>query len=152
MLKTFLLLLALLLCCSCASIISESVYPVALCSSPAGAKYELKNKYGLTISAGRTPAVVSLDASNGFFSRAHYQFFCYSEDGKTVTQMPINASLDGWYVGNILFGGLIGCLIVDPATGAMWKLPETVYASLPADAVAPSPGAIPSPSLPVSPQ
>lgn len=32
-------------------------------------------------------------------------------------------SIDGWYWGNIIFGGLIGMLIVDPATGAMYKLP-----------------------------
>jgi len=31
--------------------------------------------------------------------------------------------LSGWYWGNILFGGLIGVLIVDPITGKMWKLP-----------------------------
>jgi hypothetical protein len=29
----------------------------------------------------------------------------------------------GWYLfGNVVFGGLIGILIVDPATGAMWAL------------------------------
>ena len=28
-----------------------------------------------------------------------------------------------WYIGgNILFGGILGWLIIDPATGAMWKL------------------------------
>ena len=31
--------------------------------------------------------------------------------------------MNGWYIGNILFGGLIGFLIVDPLTGAM--LPPT---------------------------
>jgi hypothetical protein len=40
-------------------------------------------------------------------------------DTRTV---PIDFKLDGWYIGNIIFGGLIGFLIVDPATGAMWKL------------------------------
>jgi len=30
--------------------------------------------------------------------------------------------LNGWYIGNLLFGGLIGLLIVDPLTGAMWTL------------------------------
>ena len=28
-----------------------------------------------------------------------------------------------------MFGGLIGLLIVDPATGAMWKLNDTVIAN-----------------------
>lgn len=30
--------------------------------------------------------------------------------------------MNGWYIGNLLFGGIIGLLIVDPATGAMWTL------------------------------
>lgn len=29
--------------------------------------------------------------------------------------------MDGWYLGNILIGGLIGMLIVDPASGAMYR-------------------------------
>lgn len=44
--------------------------------------------------------------------------------------MPLSANLNGWYFGNILFGGPLGILIVDPASGAMWKLPESVNASL----------------------
>ena len=35
---------------------------------------------------------------------------------------PIDTELDAWYFGNILLGGVIGMLIVDPATGAMYKL------------------------------
>jgi len=34
----------------------------------------------------------------------------------------VKCSLNGWYFGNIIFGGLIGLLIVDPATGAMYRL------------------------------
>ena len=35
-----------------------------------------------------------------------------------------DAYLNGWYIGNVVFGGLIGLLIVDPETGAMWRLDE----------------------------
>ena len=42
--------------------------------------------------------------------------------------------MDGWYIGNILFGGLIGMLIVDPATGAMYNLPDRVDINLDQDA------------------
>ena len=39
---------------------------------------------------------------------------------QTVT---VDTKANGWYIGgNILLGGLIGWLIVDPATGAMWTL------------------------------
>jgi hypothetical protein len=34
----------------------------------------------------------------------------------------VDSRINGWYVGNIVFGGLIGWLIVDPLTGAMWAL------------------------------
>jgi hypothetical protein len=39
--------------------------------------------------------------------------------------MPLVCKLDGWYIGNILVGGLLGMLIVDPASGAMYKFDET---------------------------
>lgn len=48
--------------------------------------------------------------------------------------MTITGSMSGWYIGNILFGGLIGMLAVDPVTGAMYVLPESVSQSLDAEA------------------
>jgi hypothetical protein len=35
----------------------------------------------------------------------------------------INARIDGWYFANLFLGGWIGMLLVDPLTGAMWKIP-----------------------------
>lgn len=40
--------------------------------------------------------------------------------------MQVNYKLNGWYFGNIIFGGAIGMLVVDPATGAMWKIIDPV--------------------------
>jgi hypothetical protein len=70
-----------------------------------------------------------LKAGNGFFVGATYsvQFEKEGYDGQSVL---IDSKLDGWYVGNILFGGLVGLLIIDPATGAMWKLQESLSVSL----------------------
>ncbi len=34
----------------------------------------------------------------------------------------MDSRINGWYVGNIVFGAFIGWLIVDPLTGAMWAL------------------------------
>ncbi len=39
--------------------------------------------------------------------------------------VTFDTKLDGWYFGNLIFGGLLGILIIDPATGAMWRLDET---------------------------
>ena len=46
-------------------------------------------------------------------------------------QLKIDGAINGWYFGNIIFGGLIGMLAVDPATGAMYTLsPKEVLATL----------------------
>jgi hypothetical protein len=42
--------------------------------------------------------------------------------GYNSRTVSVTFSIDDWYFGNILFGSLIGMLIVEPATGAMWKL------------------------------
>jgi hypothetical protein len=42
----------------------------------------------------------------------------------------VSAGLNGWYLGNLLFGGLVGLLVVDPATGAMFRLPEDATVNL----------------------
>jgi len=47
--------------------------------------------------------------------------FCHVQREKTT---KIEGTMDGWYIGNLLFGGILGFLVIDPATGAMWKLPN----------------------------
>lgn len=112
---------------SCASIVSKSEYPISLMSSPSGAKVQVK-KNGMIIHEGATPSTVTLSASSGFFTAAKYEVI-FSKKGYPQQIIPLTADIDGWYFGNILAGGLIGLLIVDPATGAMFKLPENVNAN-----------------------
>ena len=64
-----------------------------------------------------------LPSSNGFFDGADYTI-AYTRDGYAPVTYVVTSTIDGWYFGNILFGGVLGLLIIDPATGAMWKLPE----------------------------
>ena len=118
---TVILMTAVFFFSSCASIVSKSAYPLSINSTPSGATISVKDKRGIEVFLGNTPAVVQLKASAGFFEKAEYQvkFSSLGYDDKIV---PVNFSIDGWYFGNILFGGLIGMLIVDPATGAMWKI------------------------------
>jgi hypothetical protein len=42
--------------------------------------------------------------------------------GYKTTQVELHTELSGWYFGNIIFGGLIGMVIVDPLTGSMWNI------------------------------
>jgi len=37
-------------------------------------------------------------------------------------EINITATVNGWYFGNFIFGGLLGLLIIDPITGAMYTL------------------------------
>lgn len=115
----------ILILTSCASIVSKSTYPLTINSTPNNASISITDSKGQEIFLGNTPAVVKLKAGSGFFSRAEYQVK-FSSPGYEDRVVPVLFKLDGWYFGNIILGGVIGMLIVDPATGAMWKL-ETEF-------------------------
>lgn len=110
---------------SCASIVSKSTYPLSINSSPSNSKISITDKKGKEIYLGNTPATVKLKAGAGFFSKAEYQVK-FSSPGHDDKIVPITFKLDGWYFGNLLLGGVLGMLIIDPATGAMWKI-ETEF-------------------------
>ena len=110
-----------LLSVGCASILSKSDYPVTFNSNPPGANISIVNKKGKEIYKGKTPYTVTLPASSGFASGARYDVTA-NKEGHFEAKGTLSSGLDGWYIGNILFGGLLGILIVDPATGAMFNL------------------------------
>jgi hypothetical protein len=129
--KKFILLILASLLSSCASIVSKSNYDVSVTSSPSEAKFSITKSDGVVVHSGRTPAIVSLASGNGYFSKAHY-VFKFEKNGYETKTHTLSPSINGWYWGNILFGvgGLIGLLIVDPITGAMYKLPGNTNVSL----------------------
>ncbi|MFW6020174.1 MAG: PEGA domain-containing protein [Bacteroidales bacterium] len=118
---TAIIMASVFLLSSCASIVSKSTYPLSINSSPSNAKVSITDKKGKEIYLGNTPANVKLKAGAGFFSKAEYQVK-FSSPGYDDKIVPITFKLDGWYFGNILIGGVLGMLIIDPATGAMWKI------------------------------
>jgi hypothetical protein len=78
------------------------------------------------------PASVSLKRGSGYFSGASYRVEV-TKDGYDKSTVQISSGLNaGWYLlGNALVGGLIGWLIVDPISGAMWSLaPEKINSEL----------------------
>lgn len=122
---TILMASTILLTTSCASIVSKSSYPISINSVPSEAKITITDKKGVEVFKGQTPASLKLKAGSGFFSKARYQVK-FEKEGFDTKIVPINYKIDGWYFGNILVGGVIGMLIIDPATGAMYKL-ETEF-------------------------
>lgn len=119
--KFMFLMTIILLAPSCASIVSKSVYPIMIDSTPSEAKITVIDKRGVEIYKGETPATVKLKAGSGYFSQAEYQVR-FEKPGYNTKVLPVVFKLDGWYWGNILTGGLIGMLVIDPLTGAMFKL------------------------------
>lgn len=130
--STILTLALLATLTSCASIVSKSKYPVSIQSDPTGLEFDVVDKAGKTVHHGTTPQVVTLEADAGFFQRAHYVVHFHKNVARE-TDVELDASLDPWYFGNILFGGLIGLVIVDPLTGAMWKLPKELLTKVPTE-------------------
>lgn len=107
---------------ACASIVSKSEWPVTIGSAPQGADFAVTDiSSGKKVHSGKTPGTVTLSSRGGFFKGKAYQVEI-SMDGYGTKTAEIRSTVNGWYAGNILFGGLIGLIIVDPATGAMWTL------------------------------
>lgn len=113
----------------CASIIKGGgSQAVNLRSEPAGAKCAVfDNVTGDNIANVITPNVINLDRGKGYFKYAKYNVSC-AGDNVVAQNGTIEGYVNGWYMGgNLIFGGLIGYLIVDPATGAMWNLEPEVF-------------------------
>ncbi len=96
-------------------------------STPDEAKVVITDESGTKIYEGTTPANVTLKKKKGFFSGKSYNV-TVKKDGFTDRTFSIDTQVNGWYIGgNIVFGGLIGWLIVDPATGAMWTFDQNDF-------------------------
>jgi len=99
---------------ACASIVSDNDSTTYIGSEPEGARCELHGQDfkrvitapdSMTLPAEAAPITVSCKA-----------------DGYRTTTAELDTSMDGWIVGNLLFGGLIG-VAVDAARGAGQKYP-----------------------------
>jgi len=128
-LKAILRVFPLLAVTGCASIVSRSVYPVTIDTIPPGASIVVRDKVGKVLFKGTAPTTLTLKAYSGYFSPARYDVDA-TLPGYNPGKGQIRGTLDPWYVGNVLFGGLIGLLIVDPATGAMWRLDDHITVPL----------------------
>jgi hypothetical protein len=105
----------------CASIMSGRNQTMTFQSTPEYSNISILNRAGEKIHVGQAPVTVNLKRGAGFFKPEKYQV-TFEKDGYETKTINITSSINGWYIGNILFGGWIGLLIVDPATGAMYSL------------------------------
>lgn len=117
----------------CASIFSGTTQDVAIRSTP-GAKFVVTNSFGNQVASGNVGdnalAQMNLTRGAGYFSPHSYKVQL-SKPGFRPATVSIDPGMNGWYFANIALGGFIGMVIVDPLTGAMYRLvPEREEALL----------------------
>jgi hypothetical protein len=118
---------------ACASIVHGGPRSVSVDSSPTGAKVSIYDRSNALVQTSTTPFVARLDPKYRYFKGQTYRLV-FELPGHATAEARLNSSLSGWYFGNIVFGGVLGMLIVDPLTGAMYNLsPEKIEQPLSAD-------------------
>ena len=117
----------------CASIFNGQTQAVSIRSEPDGAAVTVTNRSGEKIHTGTTPVTLTLKRGAGYFKSEVYTVVL-TKEGFDKKEITIAGTVNGWYIGNILFGGLIGMLAVDPVTGAMYSFPDSVSGALQAQA------------------
>jgi len=106
----------------CATIMGKSApETLNIRSTPDQAKVIITDESGTKIFEGKTPTSLPLEKKKSYFGGKKYDVKI-SKEGYDDHVVTVDTKIGGWYVGNILFGGPIGLLIIDPATGAMWTL------------------------------
>lgn len=108
----------------CASIFSGTTQDVAIRTTP-GAKYTVTNDAGSQVASGVVGddalARMNLVRSVGYFSPHSYRVKL-SKPGFRPATVAIEPGINGWYFANIALGGFVGMVIVDPLTGAMFRM------------------------------
>ena len=115
-------LTSILTTAGCGAIINGSTQNMSVQVQPSTANIQLLSANGALISQSTGSLFYELKRSKGFFKGANYNLKI-SAAGYQEQVVAISSSASGWYLaGNLLFGGFIGWLIVDPANGGMWAL------------------------------
>jgi hypothetical protein len=105
----------------CATILSHGNKTLPIISNPEGANVEIKDsRMDKIISKNTTPFQATFERGDGYFLKKKY-ILDLSKEGYISEKVEVSPSFNFLYIGNILFGGLIGILIVDPLTGDMWQ-------------------------------
>jgi hypothetical protein len=110
----------------CATIVHSGPRNIPIASTPAGAKVSIYDRSNSLVMTNTTPFVAPLNTKFGYFRSQNYRLV-FEMPGYNRAEINLDSTVSGWYFGNLLFGGVIGMLIVDPLTGAMYNLtPEKI--------------------------
>jgi len=110
----------------CATIVHGGPRNIPIASTPAGAKVSIYDRSETLVMTNTTPFVASLDPKFGYFRGQTYRLV-FEMPGYHPAVVKLDSSVSAWYLGNLVIGGLLGMLVVDPLTGAMYNLtPEKI--------------------------
>ncbi len=116
--KAILLILALRLATGCATIIHGSSQDIDIASSPDDAEVWVDGAR-----LGKTPTRLTLKRGDSHLIKVQ-------KEGFKEATIKIDKQVSAWIIGNVLFGGLIGCGVDFISGGAYDLKPERVDISL----------------------
>src|SRR4029077_20474981 len=109
-----------------ATIVHSGPRMISVASTPAGARVSVYDRDNKLVETNTTPFLASLPTKYRYFQGQTCRLV-FEMSGHATSEVRLESFLSGWYLGNIVFGGLIGMLIVDRVTGAMYNLtPEKI--------------------------
>jgi hypothetical protein len=120
--KIFSLVLLVIVLSNCASVVTGGGWKdVSISSYPPNARFRIIDEKGKQIVTGTTPQTVPLKGGKPYFAQKRY-VVQYNLEGYQGANSVIGSEFNAWYCANACIGGIIGWLIVDPLTGAMYKV------------------------------
>lgn len=124
--------------CGCATVMTGDRQTLQIASQPAGARLTLTDSQGQRLFDGITPARVDVTRGGGGWRRHPEYRIRLEKPGHRPVDVALQWKREPWFWGNWLFApvglGFVGLLIVDPSTGAMWRIePEQLTIPLAPD-------------------
>ena len=118
----------------CATIVSGREHQVTVDNHGGATYFSVLDNKNRVIHSGLTPQQVTLKSSAAPFRPAKYHVVYASQDGAQQYDYQLNARINWWTAGNVVIGGVPG-IIIDAATGAMWRLQPQMTGQVPTEKV-----------------
>jgi hypothetical protein len=110
----------------CATIVHGGPRSIPVSSNPPGAKVSIYDRSNTLVVTNTTPFVAKLPTKYAYFQGQSYRLV-FELPGHAPAEIALQPRLSGWYFGNLVLGGLLGMVVIDPLTGAMYDLtPEKI--------------------------
>lgn len=105
----------------CATIVHNGPRQISVASTPPGARVSIYDRSNRLVQVSTTPFLATLPTKFAYFKGQDYRLV-FELPAYASSEVHLQTTVSRWYFGNLLFGGLLGLVIVDPSTGAMFNL------------------------------